>query len=144
MLLVGKLGHMYLCWSFKSVLFTKKELTKLHRHLRHPSSGKLFKLIKVRCTKRCEDVGTIVQTSSVESQNSIGNGERYDAPLRRIFKNFQYENQKMDRTVHYNLPSRHAMILSVQKAWFLFKFSGTKGKSASFDYRTKRSGIHHC
>jgi len=216
--LVRKLGHMYLCWSSKSVLFTKKELIKLHRHFRHPSAGKLFNLIRtarpnqadpatrelletitkscqtcetfaippqrfrvsippsdivfnrdvamdvmwidkkaalhivdiethfsaasflkqqtvesvwdafitcwaslytgfpmklrvdqgssftsVRWTKRCEHVGTIVQTSGVESHNSIGNGERYHAPLRRIFNKVKYENPKMDRNVALKL-----------------------------------------
>ncbi len=41
-----KFGHLYLCWSTNEVLFTKRELVKLHRHFHHPSSGKLYELVK--------------------------------------------------------------------------------------------------
>ena len=41
-----KFGHLYVCWNTNETLFTKQELVKLHSHFRHPSSGKLFELIK--------------------------------------------------------------------------------------------------
>ncbi len=41
-----KFGHLYLCWSSKEVLFTKRELVKFRRHFHRHSSGKLYELIK--------------------------------------------------------------------------------------------------
>lgn len=41
-----KRGHLFMTWGSSTVLFTKYELQKLHRHLYHPSSNKLFNLIK--------------------------------------------------------------------------------------------------
>ncbi len=47
---------------------------------------------KVRWTRRADAVGTVAQTSGVESHNSLGPGERYHAPLRRIFNKIMHEN----------------------------------------------------
>ena len=41
-----KFGQLYLCWGAIEVLYTKPELVKLHSHLRHPSIGKLYAVIK--------------------------------------------------------------------------------------------------
>lgn len=41
-----KNGHMYEEWDYKTVLFSRIELRKLHRHFHHPSSSKLLALIK--------------------------------------------------------------------------------------------------
>ncbi len=41
-----KFGHLYLHWSTKKVLFTKRELVKVSRHFHHPSRGKPFELAK--------------------------------------------------------------------------------------------------
>ncbi len=53
----------------------------------------------VRWTRRADAVGTIVQTSGVESHNSIGSGERYHATSRRIFYKTKHENSKMHRKI---------------------------------------------
>jgi hypothetical protein len=39
-------GHGFLEWDVKNVLYTKSQLVKLHKHLYHPSSGKLLNLLK--------------------------------------------------------------------------------------------------
>ncbi len=51
----------------------------------------------IRWTHRADAVRTVVQTSSVESHNSIGSGERYHAPLRRVFNKIVPEDPKIDR-----------------------------------------------
>ncbi len=55
--------------------------------------------IIVRWTRRADTVGTIVQTSGVESHNSIGSAERYHGPLRRTFNEIKHENQKLNRKI---------------------------------------------
>ena len=45
--LIRKLGHVYLEWkSSDTILFTRSELTKLHRNFYHPGVDKLMQLIK--------------------------------------------------------------------------------------------------
>ena len=44
--LTRKHGHLYLTWNSKSILFTKSEIIKLHRHFKHPTSGKLYEVMK--------------------------------------------------------------------------------------------------
>ena len=39
-------GHLYLTCNSKSILFTKSEIIKLHRHSKHSTSGKLYKVMK--------------------------------------------------------------------------------------------------
>ena len=41
----------------------------------------------------------MVQTSGVESHNSIGSCERYDTPLQRIFNKIKHNSPKMDRNI---------------------------------------------
>ncbi len=53
----------------------------------------------VRWTRRADAVGTVIQTSRVESHNSIGSNERYNTPLRRIFNKIEHESHKMDRKI---------------------------------------------
>ena len=38
-------GHLFVTWEYSSILFSKRELTKLHYHFYHPSSKKLLELI---------------------------------------------------------------------------------------------------
>ena len=46
--LVRKRGHIYLEWNKKdTILYTRQELLKLHRNFSHPSSDKLFNLLKL-------------------------------------------------------------------------------------------------
>jgi hypothetical protein len=45
--LVRKIGHLYLEWSYEgNILFSKSELTKMHRGFYHPSSENLLNLLK--------------------------------------------------------------------------------------------------
>ena len=44
--IVRKFGHMYLEWPASTIMFTRAELQKLHRHFKHPSVDKLFNLLK--------------------------------------------------------------------------------------------------
>ena len=46
-----KLGHVYLQWGEKSVLFTKSELLKMHKAFYHPSNDKPTQRSKTRKTK---------------------------------------------------------------------------------------------
>lgn len=46
-------GHMFLEWDTKTILFTKFELMRLHRHFFHPSAGKLFNILKRGFEKKC-------------------------------------------------------------------------------------------
>ncbi len=39
-------GHLYLTCNSKSILFTKSEIIKLHRHFKHPMFGKLYEVMK--------------------------------------------------------------------------------------------------
>eukprot|EP00171_Calliarthron_tuberculosum_P023868 IDg23868t1 len=41
-----KLGHLYLNWPSRVVLFSKSELLKIHRRFAHPSAEKLSNLLK--------------------------------------------------------------------------------------------------
>lgn len=38
----------------------------------------------LRWQRLCEEVGTVTEESGIESHNSLGSGERYHEPLRRI------------------------------------------------------------
>ncbi len=49
--------------------------------------------------KLTEATGIILQMSGVESDNSIGIGERYHAPLRRIYNKIVHVERRVDRTV---------------------------------------------
>ena len=44
--LTQKFGHLYYDWSATPILYTRSELIRLHKHFFHPSSAKLFELIK--------------------------------------------------------------------------------------------------
>lgn len=41
-----KNGHLYYLWTVANVLYTRAELVKLHKHLFHPTTGKLYNLIE--------------------------------------------------------------------------------------------------
>lgn len=55
--------------------------------------GSNFKSTKWR--DYCDSVGISIQYSGVESHNSIGNGERYHQPLRRIYNKIALENPSL-------------------------------------------------
>lgn len=44
--LVRKNGHLYFQWNYADIHYTERELEKLHLHFYHPSTGKLFNLIR--------------------------------------------------------------------------------------------------
>lgn len=44
-----------------------------------------------------------MEYSGVESHNSLGSGERYHGPLRRIFNKIKYDNSKMKRELVLSL-----------------------------------------
>ena len=46
--------------------------------------------------KSCKNFGIILKEIPCESHNSMGPGERYHAPLRRIYKKLKMENPKLD------------------------------------------------
>lgn len=46
-----KRGHLYITWNYQEVLYTKRELQKLHFHFFHPTAKKLYNLIS-RATPR--------------------------------------------------------------------------------------------
>ncbi len=48
-------------------------------------------------------VGTTLQVSGVESHNSLGSGERYRDPLRRIFNKIVHESPAIDRELALRL-----------------------------------------
>ena len=46
--LTRKLGHIYMEWKrIDKILFTKRELIKIHRNFSHPSNDKLLNLLKL-------------------------------------------------------------------------------------------------
>lgn len=49
----------------------------------------------VRWTRRCDSVGTNLKYSGVESHNSLGAGEQYHAPLRRIYLKIRTDHPKI-------------------------------------------------
>lgn len=49
----GRGGHMYLLWDCSQLCFTKGELKKLHLHFFHPSSRKLYNLLKRAEPEHC-------------------------------------------------------------------------------------------
>ena len=53
----------------------------------------------VRWTRLCDMVGTEIQLSGVEAHNALGSGERYHAPLRRIFRKIRNEEPKLDMSI---------------------------------------------
>ena len=55
-----KHGHLYLSWDASEVLFTASELKKLHGHFYHPSSSKLYALL--RKTHPDETTGETLKT----------------------------------------------------------------------------------
>ena len=59
--------------------------------------------ISVRWTNRAKEVGTDVQESVVEAHNSLLSGERYHAPLKRIFLKIRKEHPKMDKNIKLKL-----------------------------------------
>ena len=50
-----------------------------------------------RFTSICDGYGVMLQFSGVESHNSIGKGERYHAPLRRIFQLLSTNNPNLSK-----------------------------------------------
>lgn len=44
---------MFLTWDVRTILFTSSELFKLHKHFFHPSSRKLFNLLRRVFPKNC-------------------------------------------------------------------------------------------
>ena len=50
----------------------------------------------IRWERLAEMVGINNQKSGVESHNSIGNGERYHSPLRRIFNKINHDQPSLD------------------------------------------------
>ncbi len=57
----------------------------------------------LRWTRRCEAVGTEVRHSGVESHNSMGNGERYHDPLRRVFRKIKEDLPRMKNEIALRL-----------------------------------------
>ena len=65
-----KFGHMYYDWSQTPIMFTRKELVRFHKHFFHPSSSKLFDLIKrakpdeahAETRKTLEDISRVCKT----------------------------------------------------------------------------------
>jgi hypothetical protein len=43
---VRKHGHGYIEWSVVNALYSRSELVRLHKHLYHPSTGKLLNLLR--------------------------------------------------------------------------------------------------
>ena len=60
----------------------------------------------VRWTKRCENVGTEVQLSGIESHNSLGVGEKYHAPLRRVYRKIRNEEPKLEKSTVLQLANK--------------------------------------
>lgn len=40
-----KRGHLYITWNYKDILYTKRELQRLHLHFYHPTAKKLYNLV---------------------------------------------------------------------------------------------------
>lgn len=76
------------CWS--SIYTGFPEIMKVDQ-------GSAFK--SVRWKRLCEEVGTVTQESGVESHNSLGSGERYHEPLRRIFRKIKRETPRINNNV---------------------------------------------
>ncbi len=57
--------------------------------------GSAFK--SVRWTNRAKAVGTEVQESGVEAQNSLGSSEIYHALLRRVILKIREQHHKMEK-----------------------------------------------
>lgn len=54
-------------------------------------------------TQLCADAGIEIQLSGVESHNAIGIGERYHAPLRRIYLKIRHDTPSVDAEVALKL-----------------------------------------
>lgn len=54
-------------------------------------------------TQLSEDAGIQVQLSGIESHNAIGAGERYHAPLRRIYKKSREDAPSIDQDIALKL-----------------------------------------
>jgi hypothetical protein len=46
MLVTRKMGHGYIEWAVENVLYSRSQLVRLHKHLYHPSTGKLLSLLR--------------------------------------------------------------------------------------------------
>ena len=44
--IIRKQGHMYITWNSRTIMFTRNELQRIHKHFWHPSASKLFNLLK--------------------------------------------------------------------------------------------------
>lgn len=51
----------------------------------------------LRWTRRCNAVGTEMEINAVESHSSLGSGDRYHEPLRRVFHKTLDDHAKMKR-----------------------------------------------
>lgn len=51
--IIRRNGHLFVTWNLKTILFTKSELFKLHRNFFHPSSKKLFNVLKRAFPDKC-------------------------------------------------------------------------------------------
>lgn len=48
-----RIGHLFVTWDLKTMLFTKSELFKLHQRFFHPTSRKLFNVLKRDFPDKC-------------------------------------------------------------------------------------------
>lgn len=56
--------------------------------------------------KLSDSVGVILKFSEVESHNSLGAGERYHAPLRRIYLKIRHESPQLDHRLALRLANK--------------------------------------
>lgn len=75
-----------LCWATQYTGFTMRI---------HTDQGSAF--TSLRWTRRCDAVGTESKLSGVDSHNSLGSGERYHEPLRRVYRKIREVYPKMKK-----------------------------------------------
>lgn len=77
--LIRKLGHAYITWS-PSVMYTDKELRKIHRHFHHPQAERLYALMK-RANPNEATAETLKELQEVQSNCDVCQREA-DEPQR--------------------------------------------------------------
>ena len=81
MTLLRKHRQLYLTWNSQSILITKSEIIKLHCHLKHSTSGKLYEVMK---RARPNQVGEVTQKLLEKVSMASESCQTFSAPPQRF------------------------------------------------------------
>ncbi len=94
--IVRKYGQLYLKWSSKHISYTRPELLKLHRHCRHPSTDRIYALIKRAMPKQA---GSTTRRILEDISRSCETSQTFSIPPQRFRVSFPPDEVTFNREV---------------------------------------------